>query len=106
MTRTEIVAQLAKDRLVEQVVRRITRLPEDCDDSHDLCQYLYLVLLEYNEDKLRERMAKGDIDNLIARLVVNNFRSAKSRFHYLFRVFRERSVSLAGMDFPDKPQEL
>lgn len=101
MTRKEIVERIAEDRLVEQVVGRITHLPADSPDSQDLCQYIYLILLEYNEAKLQARMAAGDVDNLIARLVVNNFRSAKSRFHYLFRVFRERSVSLSGLDFPD-----
>lgn len=104
MTKTEIVEAIAKDSLVEQVCRRITHLAPESAEAQDLSQYIYLILLEYREDFLVELWERNEIDNLIARLVLNNFRSGKSRFHYLFRVFRERSVPLTGMDFPDNPQ--
>ena len=102
MTRREIVERLAKEKRVEQICAMITHLAPDDPDLADLGQHIYLILLEYREDLLQDLWAHGEINFLIVRLVLNNFRSGKSRYHYLFRVFRERSVSLAGIDFPDE----
>ena len=82
----------------------VTHLPADHSDLLDLGQHIYLILLEYDEGKLQDLWEHDEINFLIVRLVLNNFRSAKSRFHYLFRVFRSRSVSLTGLDFPDNAQ--
>ena len=82
----------------------VTHLPADNPDLLDLGQHIYLILLEYDEAKLNDLWEHDEINFLIVRLVLNNFRSAKSRFHYLFRVFRSRSVSLTGLDFPDNSQ--
>lgn len=82
----------------------ITHLPAGDPDLLDLGQHIYLVLLEYDEARLQDLWDNNEINFLIVRLAINNFRSAKSRFHYLFRVFRSRSVSLTGLDFPDNAQ--
>lgn len=103
MTRNEIVEALARDRRVEQICAMVTHLKADDPDLLDLGQHIYLILLEYDEPKLQDLWENDEINFLIVRLVLNNFRSAKSRFHYIFRVFRSRSVSLSGMDFPDNP---
>ena len=79
----------------------VTHLKADDPDLLDLGQHIYLVLLEYDEARLQDLWDNNEINFLIVRLAINNFRSAKSRFHYLFRVFRSRSVSLTGLDFPD-----
>ena len=102
MTRREIVEQLAKERRVEQICAMITHLPPREPDMEDLAQHIYLILMEYREDLLQDLWKSDEINFLIVRLVLNNFRSSKSRYHYLFRVFRERSRSLTGLDFPDK----
>lgn len=104
MTRNEIVEALAQDRRVEQICGMITHLAPGSSDLKDLAQHIYLVLLEYREDMLQDLWEHGEINFLIVRLVLNNFRSSKSRFHYLFRVFRERSVPITGLDFPDNSQ--
>ena len=82
----------------------ITHLPAQEPDLLDLGQHIYLILLEYDEAKLQGLWDNNEINFLIVRLVLNNFRSHKSRFHYLFREFRSRAVSLTGLDFPDKQQ--
>lgn len=104
MTRNEIVESLGRERRVEQICAMVTHLPADHPDLLDLGQHIYLILLEYDEGKLQDLWEHDEINFLIVRLVLNNFRSAKSRFHYLFRVFRSRSVSLTGLDFPDNAQ--
>lgn len=93
----EIVEQLARERRVEEICRRVTHLPSDSPDLQDLSQMLYVVLLEYDPDKLADLYEHGEINFLIVRLAINNYRSANSRFHYLIRVFRERAVELGNI---------
>lgn len=102
MTRSEIVERLARDRAVEGMCLQITHLPEGSADLQDLSQYIYLVLLEYPEPMLQDLWEHNEMRFLLARLIINNFRSNKSRYHYAIRVFRERSVSLCGLDFMDE----
>lgn len=99
MTRREIVERLAKERRVEQICAMITHLAPNDPDLADLSQHIYLILLEYREDMIQDLWRNNEINFLIVRLALNNFRSGKSRYHYLFRVFRERSVGLTGLDF-------
>lgn len=95
MTRTEIVDTLAKERRVEAIAEAMTRLKvADEPDLQDLCQMVYLILLEYDEDKLRDLWEHGEVNFLIIRLCHVNYHSAKSRYHYLIRVFRERSTDI------------
>ena len=92
---------LAKNRRVEDICERITHLPPQSADLKDLCQHIYMILLGYREDLLQDLAANDELDFLVVRLVLNNFRSKKSRYHYLFRVFRERSRPIEDFDFPD-----
>ena len=93
---------LAREKRVEQICEMITHLPKASPDMQDLAQHIYLVLLQYREELLQDLWEHDEINFLIVRLALNNFRSGKSRYHYLFRVFRERAVSLAGLDFMDE----
>lgn len=63
-------------------------------DLKDLCQMVYLVLLEYDEEKIRDLWEHGEINFFIARVILNQYRSTRSPFHSLFRKFQERSVSI------------
>lgn len=101
LTRNEIVEALGRERRVEQICAAITRLPQGHPDLSDLGQHIYLILLEYDEGKLQDLWEHGEINFLIYRLAMNNYWSKKSRFHYIFRVFRSRSVSLNGVDIKD-----
>lgn len=94
MEAREIVEQLGRERRVEEICRRVTHLPADSPDLQDLSQMIYLVLLEYDREKLCDLWEHGEVNFLIVRLAVNNFRSSNSRYHYLIRVFRERAVDI------------
>ena len=63
-------------------------------DLKDLCQMVYLVLLEYDEDKLQDLWENGQINFFLARVILNQYRSVTSPFHAMFRKFQERSVSI------------
>ena len=101
ITKDEIIRTLATTQRVEQLVMNITH-HELTADLKDLCQIVYLVLLEYDETKLQDLWEHNEMDFFLARVIINQYRSSNSPFHYQIRKFRERSVSMGvGADIND-----
>ena len=88
-----IIETLAKQRRVEALVENIAHHSLTAD-LKDLCQMVYLVLLEYDEDKLQDLWENNQINFFLARIIINQYRSSNSPFHTIFRKFQERSVSM------------
>lgn len=86
MTRAEIVGTLARERRVETMVENIARQALT-PDLRDLCQMVYLILLEYDEDKLVDLWTNGQMNFFIARIVINQYRSTSSPFYKLYRKY-------------------
>lgn len=89
----EIVEALAVDRTVEAMIANIAHRPMS-PDLEDLAQMVYLVLLEYDEDKIVDLWEHEQMQYFIARIVVNQYRSANSPFHKLFRKYQAMTFSL------------
>jgi hypothetical protein len=101
VTKAEIIDLLATRKKVEAMVENIAH-HELTADLKDLCQIVYLVLLEYDESKLQDLWANDEMDFFLARVIVNQYRSSNSPFHYQIRRMRERSVSIGvGADIND-----
>lgn len=97
-----IIETLAKERRVEALVENIAHHSLTAD-LKDLCQMVYLVLLEYDEDKLQDLWENNQINFFLARIIINQYRSSNSPFHTIFRKFQERSVSLGvGANITDE----
>ena len=94
MTRNEIVDLLAKSRRVESMVENICHHAMT-PDLQDLCQMVYLILLEYDEDKIVDLWDNKEINFFIARIILNQYRSDHSAFHNTFRKFQDRSVNIS-----------
>lgn len=97
---------LANERRVEAMVENIAHHALT-DDLKDLCQMVYVILLEYDEGKIRDLWDNGQINFFLARVIVNQYRSSNSPFHALFRKFRERCDSIGidiGIDALDRRQ--
>lgn len=102
VTRNEIVEYLAKERRVEAMVENICH-HELTADLRDLCQMVYLILLEYDEAKIQDLWENGEINFFIARIIINQYRSSNSPFYSLYRKFQDRSVSIGvGSDITDE----
>lgn len=86
-SRTEIVEALARDRVVETMVENIAHQSLSAD-LKDLAQMVYLILLEYDEDKLQDLWENDQMRFFIARVIVNQYRSSNSPYHAIFRKFR------------------
>ena len=100
-----IIEILAKERRVEALVENIAHHSLTAD-LEDLCQMVYLVLLEYEESKLQDLWVNNQINFFLSRIIINQYRSSTSPFYTLFRKFQERSVSMGvGADISDSTIE-
>ena len=100
-TKVHIIETIARERRVEAMVENIAHHPLTAD-LKDLCQIVYLVLLEYDETKLLDLWENNQINFFLARVIVNQYRSSNSPFHYIFRRFQERCVYMGvGADIND-----
>ena len=88
-----IIETLAKERRVEALVENIAHHSLTAD-LKDLCQMVYLILLEYDESKLQDLWENDQINFFIARIILNQYRSSNSPFHAIFRKYQERSLSI------------
>ena len=89
MTKTEIIETIAQERMVETMVQNIAHESLSVNaDLSDLCQMVYMILLEYDEDKLQDLWEHHQMRFFLARIIVNQYRSSYSPFHVIFRKFR------------------
>lgn len=87
MGKSEIVNEIAKGKMVEQMVQNIAHQSLSAD-LKDLCQMVYLILLEYEEQKLQDLWSNNQMNFFLARIIINQFRSSNSPFHMIYRKFQ------------------
>ena len=85
MTRNEVIEKLAEGRHVERIVQNVAHAKALDADLRDLCQMVYLFLLEYDEDKIVDLWECDALGYFIARIVCNQFRTNKSAFRRAIR---------------------
>lgn len=100
LSAADIARELAESRTVEGVVCRIAHRPM-CDDLADLSQLVYEVILTYDAARLNDLRDCGQLENFIARIVLNQYRSASSPYHYIYRRFRCLCSRIGLSDWPD-----
>lgn len=103
MNKAEIIEAIAQARMVETMVQNIAH--ESLSTNADLCdlsQMVYVILLEYDEDKLQDLWEHNQMRFFLARIVVNQYRSSYSPFHITIRKPKEKSVDITGMDWADE----
>jgi len=81
-TNTEIVKEIQKDNLVEDISRNIKVTPDYYDD---FVQEMYLTLLEYDNAKLNEMYNKKQLKFFIVRICLNNWNSKTSPFYCRYK---------------------
>lgn len=101
MTKYEIADRLARERVVERLVCNIARTRLSSDLA-DLCQMVYLVILEYDEDKIVDLWENDQITFFLVRVILNQFHSVKSPYHALFRRWQTRLTPIDDKDFSDE----
>lgn len=95
MTIQEAVRMVADERLVENIVARITTsgtTAQDPDSLQDLCQDIYLSLLE--DPKFVEIVEEGHQNFWITRIVMNNIMSSSSRYYRKYLLPLKRNIPI------------
>lgn len=100
-TKTDIITEIAKKRMVETMISNIAHQSLSAD-LKDLSQMVYLILLEYDEQKLKELWEHKQMSYFLARIIINQFRSSNSPFHTIYRKYQENRVDITGLDFCDE----
>lgn len=89
----KIIEILAKQHIVEDIVKNVAKDSRD-EDLPDLCQDIYMTLMEKDEDWLIGIYERGQINYFITRLVMNNINSVTSRFYYLYKKNKLKQTSI------------
>ena len=103
MNKADIIEEIAQERMVETMVQNIAH--ESLSTNADLCdlsQMVYVILLEYDEDKLQDLWEHNQMRFFLARVIVNQYRSSYSPYHIIIRKPQEKSVDITGMDWTDE----
>lgn len=78
--------RIANERLVEDISKNIGVSPKYFDD---FVQEIYLILLEYDQEKLQAIYEKGDINFFLTRVIKNQWCSTTSPFYRKYRKYYE-----------------
>lgn len=105
-SKSEIIAEMAGQKMVEAMVENIAHQSMTAD-LKDLSQMIYLILLEYDDDKILDLWEHKQMTYFIAKIIINQYRSSNSPFHSLFRKFRgmineNALLDLRGCDISDE----
>lgn len=100
MDKNQIIEELAKQRKVEGLVENIAHEALTAD-LKDLCQMVYLVLLQYNEERLVDLWEHNQITFFLVRIILNQFKTSNSPYHNTFRKYQLKSQDITQMDFID-----
>lgn len=93
MGKYEIVAELAQNKTIEEIIGNIAQNPQD-DTLKDLSQMLYEDLLMKDEEKIVQLYESEQLQYFITRMVLNSINSKTSRYYYLFAKFNNKIQEL------------
>lgn len=76
--------KIANERLVEEICKNLGVSPKYMDD---LVQEIYLIILEYNQEKLQSIYDKGQFNFFLTRIIKNQYFSKTSPFFKKYRKY-------------------
>lgn len=96
MTKYEVVAKIAEDKLIEKLIGRITK--DNNENLNDLAQDLYMNLLEKDEEYILRLYNNNELKNFIAGMINNNYFSKTSRY---YKNYRKYEMNKDKLEFDD-----
>ena len=85
--KNNIIEVLAKEKTVETLC---TNMGVEQAYLDDLVQEIYLILLEYNEDKLIKMYERKQLKFFIVRIIMNQYFSKNSPFYKKYKLYDQR----------------
>lgn len=92
MNSTEIIEELAGNRVVEEIVSNISKRSFPYTD--ELCQDLYLDLLMKSPEMIENLYDKGELKYFIVKMARNNLLSRNSPYYMKYGRWNERKSEL------------
>lgn len=80
----QIFKKIAEDKLVEDIIKNLGVSPKYADD---LTQEIYLILLEYNKEKIIEMYENKQLNFFLTRVIKNQWMSNTSPFFKKYRKY-------------------
>ena len=81
---------IVANRYVEEIIHSVNGIKRKYFD--DLTQEVYLILLQYNQDKLAELISNNEIKYFISKIITNQYHSQTSPFWKKFRKFEHLCI--------------
>lgn len=103
MENSEIINIIAREKMVEEIVNNINySKQEDEEDIKDLAQDTYINLLLLDNEKLNHLYETGQLKFFIARMLTNNIHSVTSRYHYNYRINKNKHTDITDAILAEK----
>lgn len=84
----DYIEELARGRVVETIAGNLTGVRELTPDLRDLCGNVYLILLTYDPDKVRDLGENGELRYFIVRILRNQMKTHSEWYKYFRRYQR------------------
>ena len=90
MNKQEIINIIYKEHWIENIIKKY-----NLDESlkADFIQEMYLILLEYNEDKIVELYNKNQLKYFLIRICVNNYKSITSPWYKKYMKYNKELIN-------------
>lgn len=96
MSRTDEINKIAKNHVVEDIIRNIAKSKEE--DLVDLAQDIYLQLLEMSEDKFKILQCGNQLKYYLVGLIKNQIFSCTSPYYYKYKRFKHEEIDEDTLD--------
>lgn len=100
MDKETIIAEIARQKLVEEIVHNIGGNTDD--DLQDLIQDLYIDLMNKPDTLIQSLYNNKQFNFYITKMVLNNVRSKNSPWYATYKKDRTRKVPITDNDIPDE----
>lgn len=81
-----MIDKICNDRIVESIIKNLGVSPKYRDD---LAQEVYIIILEYDRDKITEMYNNKQLNFFLTRVIKNQINSVTSSFYRKYRKFYE-----------------
>ena len=82
--KNDIIEEIARNKLIEELIKN---MGIKANDKDDLLQEIYLVLLEYEEDKIIKLYNNNQLKFFIVRIIQNQYFSKNSPFYTKYKKY-------------------
>ena len=91
MDNKHIIEELAKDRVIEDIIKGIIKDERPDQTDKDLAQDLYANLLEKEPFVIEDLYNSGDLRWFVTKMVLFNIKSNNSRYYYNYLIPQRRT---------------